>query len=218
MKYLILLCIFLQCNSIDVITLNSTNHVSIIDKIDENTSNKFIKDLNYVKDTNIILYIKSPGGSVDSGEQIIQYMRYKQNTNHLFTCIADKAMSMAFHIFQNCNVRLVLATSVLMQHQMSTVTYGNLENIKNYITMLDKVNKYYAVFESSRLNITVDEYKRKVESDWWIYGYENIIEKTADYMIDGVGCSNQLITNSIKYDDNKSILDVNSKFKLCPII
>ena len=173
--------------------------------------------MNDVTNTNIYLYIKSPGGYVDSGEEIIQYMKYKQYTNHTFTCIADKAMSMAFHIFQNSNVRLVLSTSVLMQHQMSTMSGGNLENIKNYIRMLDKINTYYVLFESARLNITVDAYKRKVESDWWIYGYQNIIEKTADSMLEGVGCSKTLINNNKKIE-NQDQLNIKNNMRLCPLI
>lgn len=207
-------------SSVKVVTLNSTNHVSIIDIIKQESVQKFIKDLNDVINTNIYLYIKSPGGSVESGEEIIQYMKYKQHTNHTFTCIADKAMSMAFHIFQNCNVRLVLSTSVLMQHQMSTTIVGNLENIKNYIRMLDKINTYYVLFESTRLNITVDAYKRKVESDWWIYGFHNIIEKTADSMLDGVGCSKTLINNNKKRDllNNEDPLNTQNTLKVCPLL
>jgi ATP-dependent protease ClpP protease subunit len=175
------------------ITLTSTNHISILGQITDSGANKFIKDIQPLTTKDIYIYIDSPGGEVHAGENIIQYMNYKTHQNHTLLCIANQAMSMAFHIFQHCSRRLVLQNTILMQHQMSLQTDGSLENINNYLGMINTINERLINIESIRLKITPEEYKYNIMSDWWLYGEESIVQNAADELINSIGCDTQLL-------------------------
>ena len=196
------------------ITLTSNNHISIIGQITDSTTEKFIKDIQPFIKKNIYIYIDSPGGEVHAGENIIQYMNYKKHQNHSLQCIANQAMSMAFHIFQHCDKRLILPNTILMQHQMSLQTSGQLENINNYLNLLNAVNERLIQIESTRLKISPEEYKYNIMSDWWLYGEEAITQNVADELIDSVGCDTNLLFNDtiiIEYNILK-------KISKCPLL
>ena len=122
------------------IVLTPTNHVSIKGPIDESTSAKFISKMNKIKSNHIYIYIDSPGGSVDAGQRIIQYMNYKKDMNKTLLCITQQASSMAFHIFQYCTHRYILQDSKMMQHQMSIRELsGNIESLNNYMKVSNRI-------------------------------------------------------------------------------
>ena len=177
----------------DTITLNLINHVSITGEINKDAMVNFISDIEKIKSNSVYIYINSNGGYVDYGEDIIQYMNYKKLQKLKLICIAHVAYSMAFHIYQHCDIRLILPTSKVMQHQMSLGVNGNLENIKNFLKMIDSVNNRLAEIESNRLNISKYEYLNRINSDWWLYGTDILDNNIADYMIGGIGCDSFLL-------------------------
>ena len=121
---------------------------------------------------------------------------------------------MAFHIYQNCDERIVLPNSVIMQHQMSLQVGGSLENINSYLTMINSVNNKLIISESKRLDITTDEYKNRIVSDWWIYGEDIITQNVGDRMIEAIGCDTKLLQTT------KTVIGdgVLSKQSLCPLL
>lgn len=207
--------VLLFCNVFsNIVTLTDTNHVSIVNQISESTASKFINDIQPITESEIYIYIKSPGGEVPAGEKIIQYIRYKRHQNHTLLCIAESALSMAFHIYQHCDERIVLPNSVIMQHQMSLQVGGSLENINSYLSMINNVNNQLILSESERLEITPDEYKNRIVSDWWIYGKDIITQNVGDRMIDAVGCDTKLLQST-----QKVIMDgILLKQSLCPLL
>jgi ATP-dependent Clp protease protease subunit len=213
-RYTLLICaLCLNVQSL-IVTLTKANHISIKNSISSSTASKFINDIEQLKNKNIYIYINSPGGSVLEGEKIIQYMEYKKLTNHTLLCIADKAYSMAFHIFQQCNFRYVLPSSSIMQHQMSLEISGSLKNIQNYINFIERINKRFINIESKKLNITKNEYKKRIESDWWLYGEEIIKEKGADLLLGAVGCHKELLISNTNVVVGTSVVIVSD----CPLI
>lgn len=180
------------------VELTATNHIVLKGEINEEMISRAIVDINNINansdsDTNeIILYICSPGGSVLAGNNFIQFMNYLRQTGKTFTCIADQAASMAFGIFQECDNRYVTPTSILMQHQMSVGLQDQYENLKNRIHLLDAINQQAIVRQSNRIGLTVEEFKKKVVSDWWLYGEEGTNQNAADKVIH-VGCSSELL-------------------------
>jgi ATP-dependent protease ClpP protease subunit len=129
------------------------------------------------------LFINSPGGSVHAGSHLIQYMRSLQNQNITIECIGENFMSMAFVIFQACDYRMVLEHSIGMQHQMSFGMRGNIENIRNVFEMHDTINENIISMEIEKIGIDRQEYNDKIAHDWWIVGYDNIKENTADEVV-----------------------------------
>jgi ATP-dependent protease ClpP protease subunit len=206
--------LLLSFSSLDTITLTARNHISIKGTIDSYTSSTFINDIEKINKTTIYIYIDSTGGSVHFGEKIIQYMEYKKHRNTTLICIAHHAYSMAFHIYQHCNYRTVVPSSTIMQHQMSLKMDGQLENINNYIQLLNTINAKLIQMESTRLNITSIEYTQKIMNDWWLYGNDIVRNKVADFMIKGIGCHKELMADNSKAVSDSTLVILSK----CPLV
>ena len=80
--------------------------------------------------------------------------------------------------------------------------------------MINNVNNQLILSESERLEITPDEYKNRIVSDWWIYGKDIITQNVGDRMIDAVGCDTKLLQST-----QKVIMDgILLKQSLCPLL
>lgn len=197
------------------VILTPNNHVSIKGRIDDYKASRFISKINKLNTTNIYVYIDSPGGDVDSGQKIIQYINFKKDTNKTIMCIAWEAHSMAFNILQACTYRYVLQDSKMMQHQMSLKNVvGNIENINSYMRITNKMYDKLILDASKRIGLSVEAYKIKIMNDWYLYGSEIVENNVADAMISSVGCSKKL-TDS---DSLTTILDNILTISDCPII
>lgn len=197
------------------VILTPNNHVSIKGRIDDYKASRFISKINKLNTTNIYVYIDSPGGDVDSGQKIIQYINFKKDTNKTIMCIAWEAHSMAFNILQACTYRYVLQDSKMMQHQMSLKNVvGNIENINSYMQITNKMYDKLILDASKRIGLSVEAYKIKIMNDWYLYGSEIVENNVADAMISSVGCSKKL-TDS---DSLTTIVDNILTISDCPII
>lgn len=197
------------------VILTPNNHVSIKGRIDDYKASRFISKINKLNTTNIYVYIDSPGGDVDSGQKIIQYINFKKDTNKTIMCIAWEAHSMAFNILQACTYRYVLQDSKMMQHQMSLKNLaGNIENINNYMQITNKIYDKLILDASKRIGLSVEAYKIKIMNDWYLYGSEIVENNVADAMISSVGCSKKLTDSDSLTTIGDNILSISD----CPII
>lgn len=76
-----------------------------------------------------------------------------------------------------------------MQHQMSiSGLNGNYENILSYVDFMQQL--YYNLVQNQAkcLNMTVDQFKDKIQHDWWLMGQNAINNNVADSMAT-VSCS-----------------------------
>ena len=130
---------------------------------------------------------------------------------------------MAFHILQSCDKRYITPSSKVMQHQISlSIPNNQLENILNYLEMLKQIRDNLEIISSNRIGISLEDYRNKVSSDWWLYGENIIINNVADEIV-YVGCSSELYNETKKI--NKEYFDLNSfsmikkktTVDLCPI-
>ncbi len=125
----------------------------------------------YLKDTPPphFIYIDSPGGSMHSGISLMRTMLRTPNT----TCIARRAMSMGFSIFQTCANRWVLDSGQLMQHMPRV---HNMSGPLPYIikTVLGAHADYRWILrvmaDRMAAATTVDELYDHIErvGDWWM--------------------------------------------------
>ena len=120
-------------SSAKLITLNNENTVILRGPVDENSVSSVVTNLNKIDESKINLYINSPGGSVHHGNVLIEEIRGLQASGKEINCIADFAASMAFIILQSCSNRYALNSSVLMQHQMSLMLGGPINNVNTYM-------------------------------------------------------------------------------------
>jgi ATP-dependent protease ClpP protease subunit len=124
------------------ITLDESNHMSIVGEIDDANVGHAIKQLANIKGDEIYIYIDSPGGSVSSGDKFVSYMDFLQGQEKTIICVAENAMSMAFHIFENCDKRYMTQSGLLMQHQISLNSrYQELNKLNHQVEMIYKIEE-----------------------------------------------------------------------------
>ncbi len=197
------------------VILTPNNHVSIKGRIDDYKASQFVSKINKLNTTNIYVYIDSPGGNVDAGQKMIQYINFKKDTNKTIMCIAWEAHSMAFNLFQACSYRYVLQDSKMMQHQMSLKNVvGNIENINSYMQITNKMYDKLILDASKRIGLSADEYKLKIMNDWFLYGEEIVQNNVADAMISSIGCNKKLTDSDSLTTIGTDILTISD----CPII
>lgn len=204
-------------SSAKLITLNNENTVILRGPVDENSVSSVITNLNKLDEHKINLYINSPGGSVHHGNVLIEEIRGLQASGKKINCIADFAASMAFIILQSCSNRYALNSSVLMQHQMSLVLGGPINNVNTYLEYINELSISLNTMQADRIGMDLEEFKKKTDDDWWISGYKAKSYNIVDEIIN-VNCDRSLLkkTYSISVDflGNEFIIT----FSKCPLI
>ena len=196
--------------------LHEDNFVTLRGRIDEESASRFISDVMKLKGDKIYVYLVTPGGSIVSGNSIIQLIDTLSSIGKEIICIADHAYSMGFVIFQSCPKRYIMPHSIIMQHQASLSISGPLENVKNNLKLVEKIDKKANQRQSQRLNLTMKEFHEMTQHDLWLYGEEILEYKAADEIINVV-CN---------FDTEKTVIhtyhtlfgDVSLEFSMCPLV
>jgi ATP-dependent Clp protease protease subunit len=184
-KYFLFLTTFLFSSS-QTILLEKDKYIPLIGNIDEELTNEFIKKISVISQNSkdLIVYINSPGGSVTSGEKIINQLEFYKKNDYKINCIALNAFSMAFYIFQSCDTRYITNISKLMSHKMILSMFGvQLQNLLNYLDMVKKIDDRLINMVCNKINMSIEEYNSKQYNDWWIYGDDIITYRLADEII-----------------------------------
>jgi ATP-dependent Clp protease protease subunit len=201
----------------NLIELKKDNFASLREMINQDSSSRLLYRLNLIesKYDQIYLYINSPGGEVMAGLEIINYIKSFQQRSKQIICIAYNAMSMAFVIFQYCSQRYILYSSTLMQHQMSLGVEGKLYDINSRLAYLNSIEIKLNQYQANRLNMTLDNFTRLIQNDWWLYGDDIILNNAADKIV-SIYCSFENIEETIII--NTLFGDINVRYSVCPVI
>lgn len=168
-------------------------------------------------ESDLYLYLSTPGGSVVDGYQLVQVIDTLYRNGVTVHCVADVAISMGFVIFQSCPERHVRASTILMQHQMSFGTRGPIEHVKNYVDFVNHMESEILVRQANRLGMTPEQFKQKTVSDWWTYGHETMNQNLADSMV-LVSCSEEMTHMNDTVKVMSFFGPVNVVFNRCPLI
>lgn len=90
----------------------------------------------------IIIYLNTPGGSIDSLTILVDTLEDLKKTHEVITVCVGKAMSAGAVIFACGSQRFVAPSSVIMLHQASTLTRGTATDLTKVTEDLDKATKY----------------------------------------------------------------------------
>ncbi len=131
------------------------------------------------------LTIDSEGGSVGAGLGLIRAMRSAQRRNVLVVCTVDgMAASMAAVVLQVCDARLMTKGSLLLFHSVSSECSGNAVSIKRCAGELQAWDRMLAILAASKMNISLDEYLRRVDGrDYVLSPYEAVDLGAADAVL-----------------------------------
>ena len=178
----IIICLSYSIHGL-TIKLKYNNFVSIRDTIDEDSVDYFLTKILDIESDIIYIYINSNGGSVDNGMRIINYITTMKENNKEIICIAERAMSMSFVIFQYCSKRYITPTSILMQHQMSLSTEGDLYNVNSRMRMMNKIEVELNKYQAMKLNMSEEKFIDLIHDDLWLFGSESIKINAADDIV-----------------------------------
>lgn len=194
MKRFIMAMSLLLATSGIAITLQSASTIVLRGQVDTMLVNKIMFKIMSLKAEDITIYISSPGGSVVAGNKLIEFM---STSNKKFTCVAEFAASMAFAIFQQCDVRVITPTSILMQHQASYGVEGSMNKNRALIRMLEDLVEHAERISAKRLRLTIQEYRELIRDDLWIYGKSAFKYRAAD-KLSSVKCSKKMVKETRK--------------------
>ena len=153
------------------------------------------------------------------GKEIINEINMQVENGKNIICIADRAYSVAFIIFQVCPSRYITNNSILMQHPIyiSQIS-GNLKTVQNLLKMIEKDNTDLLKIQCDRINIDTKEFEILTSNELWIMGNDNIDKNTADKVV-SISCSKELYNTEIQEVlFNPVIGEIKTTKVKCPII
>lgn len=92
------------------IIIYNNSHVAIVGEINEISIGETMVDLGRTLKDNqseVVIFISSNGGNVVAGNNFIEHIRQVQSQNVTVSCIAQRAISTAFAIYQTCDNQYV---------------------------------------------------------------------------------------------------------------
>lgn len=200
-----------------LITLSSDNVVIIRGPIDEKSSSNFIFELLKLKSKTVYVYLITPGGSVVHGHNIIQTIDAVVQSGVEIVCIGDVVNSMGFVILQACPTRYVRSASILMQHQMSLGLDGPIEQIKSRLEFISGIKEIIETIETDRLKISKEDFFKRIDNDWWLYGKQAVENNVADEVVN-VLCDHEMVTETYTTKISSPFGSIKFKFSKCPLI
>ena len=213
--FMVLMCMFGNTMSQELVELNSRNMITIRGPIKHESVSDFMNKVGKIDSNEIYIYISSPGGSVMEGMKIVDLIKSLEKSGRQVNCISDFSASMAFIILQSCPRRLATFSSVLMQHQMSLGLEGNIENVNtlNFIKDIDvELNK----LQADKIGMPHDEFKDKIENDWWIHGPDAKKKSVVDDIV-WLKCHQNLMEKYETLDVSTMFGPVQLKYTKCPL-
>lgn len=131
----------------------------------------------------IYLVLQTPGGSVISGLNLIEYMNSLRRPVH---SVANFAASMGFHILQNSPKRYITKYGTIMSHRASGGFQGDIpqqvkSRFKHITDLLEKMDEQVI----SRTNGKFDKksYSELIRDEYWSVGSNAIDDNFADEVV-----------------------------------
>lgn len=160
------------------------------------------------ENTDLYLFIESPGGSVLDGAAVISAMEASSARVH--TVCLSLCASMAFHIHQAGSTRLALDRSILMAHPASGGVQGTLEQMNSRLSTITRyVNKMDAN-AAGRAGIPFDTFKSMIVSELWLDAEDALAKHFLDSIVD-VNTEGKPV---VSFGDNQQNLQLKDKINL----
>lgn len=133
----------------------------------------------------ILLYVSSPGGSVDLGFQIINAILNSKTP--VYTINFGYQYSMGFLIGLAGHKRFAMEHSKFLMHDGSMFIVDSTSKAKDQMEFQLKQEERIKNFVVGRSNVTPEEYEAKFSKEWYMFADEAKERGFVDYII-GVDC------------------------------
>lgn len=167
----------------------------------------------------IYLVLDSPGGNISAGNVFIDTAKaipQKVKTISLFSA------SMAYHIVQNLDERIVTPSGTLMSHRASLGGMGGeigSDGKGEYLTRTNWILRQLKIMDSKvarRLKMPLKKYQNLIRDEYWVDGQDAVAEKSAD-RVALVRCGKDLKGTEIVVI-NSFFGTIDAHFSKCPLI
>lgn len=207
------------------VKLTADNTVVLRDSFNSSSITQLKKELlsldaNLKSGYPIYLVLYTPGGSIQKGLELFEFVKGLNRPVHTVTIFAA---SMGFQTVQSLGERYILNYGVLMSHKarggFEGEFGGGLSQLDSRygmwlkrIDMLDKVT-----VERSKGKQTLKTYRAAYDNELWLNGPEAVEKGYAD-AIASVSCDNNLTSKTVEQEFDLGFFQVTVKFSGCPII
>lgn len=185
---------------------NKNNSILLKGNINKSSSEKIIQEIKEKSKLNKTLWllIDSPGGSVIDGAGIITEI---ENTTATINTVCLKlCASMAFIIHQYGKNRYNLNRSILMAHNAHGRVEGDIPNMMNLLTTIQKYINKMNTYIALRANMELKEYENLISNDFWIDAEDAFHTNFSDGLvsIEYIGFENEI---NLFNDENNILKD-----------
>ncbi len=117
-----------------------------------------------------IILIDSGGGSVSSGQKLIEMLEAEKAQGILQVCVVTgQASSMAFNLLTHCDVRLAVRDAYMVVHKIFIMGDPGIKmtakNLRRLADELDRGDEPFRQANCKAMHITLSEYDRKADVD-----------------------------------------------------
>jgi ATP-dependent protease ClpP protease subunit len=164
----------------------------------------------------IYLVLDSPGGSIQAGEDFIEFAKTFKNvkTVSLFAASMASAIAQALP-----GERLITKSGVMMFHRAAGTFQGQFEDgeIESQLAFWKDTVKSLEQRNADRMELSLSEYKKEVIHELWLRGQKVVDKKAADRVVT-VQCSNELIEGTEDVLTASFFGVSKDTFSKCPLI
>jgi ATP-dependent Clp protease protease subunit len=176
-------------------------------------------DAKLPKSTPLYLYLNTPGGSIQSGLELIEALHGLGRKVHTISAFSA---SMGFQIVENLNDRYILQSGILMSHRAAGEFAGsfggaNPSQLDQRVHLWVQITKEMDqnVVERSRGKLTLESYQKAYANELWMTGQESVSQGYADEIVK-VKCDknlNGVTSHSVQFFGISIMYDLSD----CPI-
>ena len=141
-----------------------------------------VKDLQKLEAEEVNVHINSYGGEVSEGLAI--YNVLKNSNKKVKTYCDGFACSAASVIFMAGDERIMNSASLLMIHNAWSIGYGNANELRKQADDLDKITQASVNAYMSRVSISEEELKTKMDEESWITAEEALVDGFATSVLE----------------------------------
>lgn len=204
--------------------LDKTNTILLRGEINDSSVSEVMTKafkLNLIESSSspIYLVLKSPGGSIMAGMDMIQALKGLRRPVHTVTIMSA---SMAFQTVQQMGTRYVLDTGVLMSHRAMGGMSGEIggrqpSSIRNRIGLIEDIMNKFDEDTVARTNgkQTMESYQTSYTAELWLLGARAVREGYADKLA-VLSCSSNM-GKETKVLKTALFGDVTLSFSECPL-
>lgn len=220
-----MIAIFLICNSLFAsekqIVLNKDNTVVLRGPVTSSSVGDVMQKLSELNKKGestdpIYLVLQTPGGSVVSGLNLIEYMNSLRRP--VFS-VANFAASMGFHILENSPKRYITKYGTIMSHRASGGFQGDIpqqvkSRFKHITDLLEKMDEQVISRTAGKFN--KKSYSELIRDEYWAVGSNAIADGFADEVVT-LKCDESL--DGVSSQSISTIFGpVSASFSNCPLI